>query len=89
MVDFKLTKTDKTSDLVETNLSYHRKEMSDMDKDNNDDDDDGANQNQNNFKRHLFHFIQHSIIKIKVTCKFISDPWTFWIFVQISSASWI
>ena len=39
MVDFKLTKTDKTSDLVETNLSYHRKEMSDMDKDNNDDDD--------------------------------------------------
>ena len=40
MVDFKLTKTDKTSDLVETNLSYHRKEMSDRDKDNNDDDDD-------------------------------------------------
>ena len=60
MVDFKLTKTDKTSDLVETNLSYHRKEMSDMDKDNNDDDDDGANQNQNNLKQHLFHFIQHS-----------------------------
>jgi len=55
LVDFKLTKTDKTSDLVETNLSYHRKEMSDRDKDNNDDDDDGANQNQNNFKRHLFH----------------------------------
>ena len=38
MVDFKLTKTDKTSDLVETNLSHHRKEMSDRDKD----DDDGA-----------------------------------------------
>ena len=55
MVDFKLTKTNKTSDLVETNLSYLRKEMSDRDKDNNDDDDDGANQNQNNFKRHLFH----------------------------------
>ena len=39
MVDFKLTKTDKTSDLVETNLSYHRKDMSDRDKDNNDDDE--------------------------------------------------
>jgi len=41
LVDFKLTKTDKTSDLVETNLSHHRKEMSDRDKDD-DDDDDGA-----------------------------------------------
>ena len=58
MVDFRLTKSDKTSD--KTNLSYHRKEMSDRDKDNNDDDDDGANHNQNNLKQHLFHFIQHS-----------------------------
>ena len=45
MVDFKLTKTDKTSDLVETNLSYYRKKMSERDKDN-DDDDDRANKSK-------------------------------------------
>ena len=57
MVDFYLTKTDKTSDLVETNLSYFMMMMMMMMM--------IGPINLNNFKRDIFHSISFNIQQVK------------------------